>query len=337
MPPETSREKRTPQPSAEAIPHDQLLKTLLETFFWEFLEILDPRLAKKVEPASLEPLDREFFTDLPKGRRRQLDLLMRARLRQGRHQLFLVHVEIERNFRRRHAQRMVRYFFQLKGRYPDEPILPIVLYLKGGTEAHQVVEWSEDAAGFQTFHFRFHALALSHQLAEDHIARPTPLGWALAALMISKRWDRVEHKIECLRRLADADLDEARRFLLLNIIETYLDLTKQDQQRYNRELAHQPNEEVKAMQLTWEQKHYFRGREEGLSEGREEGIAEGREEGRIVGSKETLIRQIEHRLGPLSKGWRRRIDAIVDRETLEDLATRLLDASSLDDLGLDDG
>ena len=84
MPPETLREPSTPQSPTEPVPHDQLLKTLLETFFWEFLEILDPRLADDVEPASLEPLDREFFTDLPKGQRRQLDLLMRARLRQGR-------------------------------------------------------------------------------------------------------------------------------------------------------------------------------------------------------------------------------------------------------------
>ena len=91
------------------------------------------------------------------------------------------------------------------------------------------------------------------------------------------------------------------------------------------------------MQLTWEQKHYFRGRREGIVEGREEGIARGREEGRIVGSKEILIRQIEHRLGPLSKARRQRIEAIDDAATLEDLATRLLEASSLDDLGLGKG
>ena len=321
---EPARDPSSQTIASEPVPHDQLLKTLLETFFWEFLEILDPRLARGVEPSSIEPLDRELFTDVPKGRRRQLDLLMRARSPEGQHQIFLVHVEIERTFRKRHARRMAQYFFLIKSRYPDEPILPIALYLKGGTKGHQVLEWSEDAAGFQAFRFRFHALALSHQLAEDHVERPNPLGWALAALMTSRKWDRVEQKVECLRRLADAELDEARRFLLLNIIETYLHLTRPEEQRYNKELTRETNEEVKVMQLTWEEKHFYRGREEGVAKGR------------IEGSKATLIHMIEHRLGPLSEARRRSLESIEDSATIDDLATRLLDAASFADLGLEE-
>lgn len=67
----------------EPIPHDQLIKTLLETFFPELLDLVVPELADKIDPDGLETLDKETFTDLPRGRRREVDLLVRAPLHDG--------------------------------------------------------------------------------------------------------------------------------------------------------------------------------------------------------------------------------------------------------------
>ena len=308
-------------------PHDQLLKTVLWSFFPELIALVDPNLARRVDPTRLESLDKELFTDLPQGRRREVDLLVRARLRDGRPRLVLVHVEIETEFRKRHAARMLRYYFQIRSRFPDESVLPIALYLEGGPAGHRVLGESDRVAGFEVLRFRYHAIGLSQELAETHLDRSNALGWALAALMKSKRYSPAEHKLECLRRIATAGLDEARSFLLANIVETYLDLTGFEAEQYNRRLAEETYGEIRSMQLTWEEKHYYRGHEEG----RAEGIVEGRAEGQ----RRTLIRLIEVRLGPLPDAIRKRLGALDDPDELDRLATRVLDAHSLDDLGLD--
>ena len=313
--------------STAPTPHDQLIKTVLEAFFFEFLELLDPAIAERIDPRSFETLDKEIFTDLPAGDRREVDLLVRARLlddsassAKSNPRLFLVHVEIEATFRRVSQQRIARYYFLLKSRFPGQPILPIALFLKGGPKGPSVSEWAESVAGFTVCRFQFLTLGLSRDLAERHLRRSNPLGWGFAALMRSERFDNVARKLECLQRIARAELDEARRFLLLNIVETYLELTNDERERYNKALECEVDREVKAMQLTWEEKHYYRGRDEG----------------RLDGAHKTLLRQIEHRLGPISEQAKRRLTSIRDERSLEALATQLLDAKSLADLGLDE-
>ncbi|MEZ4631100.1 MAG: hypothetical protein R2880_10395 [Deinococcales bacterium] len=46
----------------EAIDHDQIFKTLLESFFFEFVELFFPRLAQYVDVESLEPLSLKQLT-----------------------------------------------------------------------------------------------------------------------------------------------------------------------------------------------------------------------------------------------------------------------------------
>lgn len=47
-----------------AIDHDQRFKILLETFFFEFLELFFPKFASSVEPSSIEFLQQEVFASL---------------------------------------------------------------------------------------------------------------------------------------------------------------------------------------------------------------------------------------------------------------------------------
>ena len=222
-----------------------------------------------------------------------------------------------------------------KGRYPNHAVLPIVLYLRGGPKGQAVLQWVEETAGFEVCRFRCLALGLSGDQAERHIEAENPLGWALAALMGSERLDNVERKLACLRRIARAPVDEARKFLLFNIVETYLELTQDEHQRYKLKLDDEKDDEVHTMQLTWEERHYYRGWDEGLDMGRQEGRQEGLEEGELEGIRKTLRHQIEYRLGALTEAQRKRLDTIRDAEALEELAKRLLDARSLADLGFD--
>lgn len=50
-----------------SMPHDQLFKELLQAFFREFMELFFADIAGRQDFSHLSFLDKELFTDLPKG------------------------------------------------------------------------------------------------------------------------------------------------------------------------------------------------------------------------------------------------------------------------------
>src|SRR5262245_44886156 len=98
---------------AETSSHDQLCKDLLRAFLEEFVRLLAPSIAEKLDLRSPEYLDKETFTDLPYGKHRYLDVVAKVPSRQRKPELILVHVEIEVVAREEISGRMWRYFMQL--------------------------------------------------------------------------------------------------------------------------------------------------------------------------------------------------------------------------------
>ncbi|MEM9597854.1 MAG: DUF4351 domain-containing protein, partial [Acidobacteriota bacterium] len=251
-------------------------------------------------------------------------------------------VEVEGRYQRAMARRMWRYYLHLKLRYPDVPVLPVVLYLRGGPRGLELVEVRERVwNGPETSVFRFVAFGVSRCEAAEYLSRPEPMSWALASLMRAPGGDRVALKLGCLRPIAGADLDEARRFLLLNAVETYVELSEEESSRFAASLADE-TEEVRTMETTWADKLIAKGIQQGLAQGVEQGLAQGVEQGlaqgvatgRREGMVDTTVRLLEKRFGRLPGASRRRIDGL-DERGLEALADRLLEAASLRDLGLD--
>ena len=314
-------------PESAATPHDQLLKTLLRAFFLEFVELVDPEVARSLDPESVESLDKEVFTDLPRGKRREMDLVFRVRPWRGPPEILLVHIEVERAFSASHAARMARYYFQLKLRYPEPPILPIVLFLKGGPAGVERHTWCDSLGSKTICRFDYLAMGLSTRLAEEFLQESNPLAWSLAALMRPGNQSRPSLKLACLKRIVTAKLDEARRFLLANLVETYLQLTPEEQERYRRLLGRDSCQaEVETMEQIWSEKM--------IAKGRQEGIAKGRQEGRREGALAVLLSQIEHRFGEIPSTARQRLETRATNGSLDDLARRLVDARSLEDLDL---
>jgi predicted transposase YdaD len=60
----------------------------------------------------------------------------------------------------------------------------------------------------------------------------------------------------------------------------------------------------------------------------------GRVEGREQGVRQTLLRQLGLRFGPISEDVRRRIEAIGSLERLNQIAEQILVARSLEEMGL---
>src|SRR2546430_2575524 len=110
------------------IDHDQLFKKLLKEFFLEFVALFLPAVRAYLDPAKLEFLDKELFTDLPVSEKRYADLLVKAGFK-GQPSYFLLHVEPESSRRRKRgefARRMFDYFALLTRDY-RLPVYPVAL------------------------------------------------------------------------------------------------------------------------------------------------------------------------------------------------------------------
>lgn len=308
------------------MPHDQLFKTLLRRFFGDFVRIVLPDAAKRLRLEAPRFLEKELFTDLVDGRQRRLDLVAQVESVDGEPEIILVHLEIEARARPGVMdQRMWRYAMQLRLRH-GAPVLPIVLYLRGGPPGVSERRVDESFAGLLLTSFRYFVFGLARSEAADYLARGETLAPALASLMGHTGRSAAEHKLDCLRPVARAAVDEAARFLLVNCIETYVQLDRADREEYERLLAEEPTEEVAAMEMTWADTLEAKG----MEKGRREGLAEGE----VKGMRAVIEDQLERRFGTLSPRSRKRLEAIDSPDELSRLAGRVLDAGSLDELGL---
>jgi hypothetical protein len=252
----------------------------------------------------------------------------------------LVHVEIETQFGAGIELRIWEYFMMLRVRHAL-PVLPILVTLRGGPPGVHRGTVREDFDGKLTALFRYRSLGLSGCRAEDWLARPEPIAWAFAALMRPGNWSRAELMLRCLRRIATSGVTELRKQVLVNWVETYVQLTGQDALELQRLLDLEGNEEIKAMELTWLGKAEARGVEKGIEQGMQKGIEQGIERGIKKGiaqgvdqMRRVVLRQIEQRFGAVPAKVRRKIEAIDGFEPLADLAERVLVVDSVADLGL---
>jgi predicted transposase YdaD len=131
-----------------------------------------------------------------------------------------------------------------------------------------------------------------------------------------------------MERVEQSGLDEARKFLLLTLIETYFELAEDERPKFERLLSQERYREVKKMQLTWVDKMKEEGRKEGRQEGRQEGQREGK--------REALLRLLTSKFGPLPEKTASRVRAIESLEQVDRYLDRVLVASSLADMGLGD-
>jgi predicted transposase YdaD len=125
-----------------------------------------------------------------------------------------------------------------------------------------------------------------------------------------------------VERVVQSGLDDARKFLLLHIIETYFVLAGAQRDKFDRALLQERYREVRKMQMTWMEKIEKKSRKEGRAEGLREG------------KREALLRQLETKFGPLPEEVASQVRAVESIEELDACLDRVLVAASLDDMGL---
>jgi len=320
-----------------ALPHDQLWKQLLWAFFQDFMVLFFEDVARELDFEKAELLDKEQFTDLPTGKRRELDLVVKVRTKDGNPEIVLIHVEVERKRRAAMARRMWEYYSLLRLRH-RLPVFPVVVYLSPGAGGANEETFEETLFGRCVHRFCYAAIGLPDLPAERYLESPIILGPALSALMRSSGMSRVEHKLRALGRLARAGIDEARQSLLAHVVGTYMELSSSEERDFERLMSDPSHEEAREMVNIFEQRGIQKGIEQGIERGIEQGIEKGIErgvaEGLLQGQRRVLVNLLQRRFGRITSEVASRIEAITDSGRLDELATRVLDAASLEEMGI---
>ena len=191
-------------------------------------------------------------------------------------------------------------------------------------------EYRIDFPDLAVLSFRFRVVQLNQMAWQDFEKRTNPILAALMANMRRGPQEGARVKLACLRMLAKLQLDPARRELVSVFVDSYLELTMEEEEQLGTELQElQPQEKESVMEIvtSWMKK----GLEQGRVEGRQEGRQEGRLEGRKEGGRTVLLRQLRKRLGDLDPTIEKQIESL-SADRLEQLGEALLDFSSLADL-----
>jgi putative YhgA-like transposase len=289
--------------------HDSVFKKLLEDFLADLLRLAVPDLAGRLDLTNPVFLKQEFITI--QGQQKLVDLLAKVPVLGADGGLLLLHVEVEARASAEMAWRLWRYRNHIQAAH-DTRVVTIVLYLDRGQAGVRVRALEDDLFDMGFVDFTYIAFGLAGCAAGEYLARPEPLAWALAALMRRGSLTRPELKLACLRRIAAADLSDARRLRLVNCVDAYLELNSEEEAQYARLCTVRENREVKKMAMTWSERLEAKGMEKGLQ-----------------ALKRVLLRLLEQRFGPLPEETRERVEAISSLDRLTRLSERVLTARSL--------
>ena len=126
--------------------------------------------------------------------------------------------------------------------------------------------------------------------------------------------DWLELRREMLTRVLESELDEARKYLLVNVIETYFKLSGEEVARFRRLLSGEEYRKMHEVELTYFDELELKGV--------------------LKGKRETLLRLLTAKFGPLPEDTAARIAGISSALELDTYLDRVLTANSLQQIGL---
>lgn len=110
--------------------------------------------------------------------------------------------------------------------------------------------------------------------------------------------------------------------LLVNLVETYLELSDTEEREFEELVGREELAEVREMLTVYEERGYRRGREEG------------REEGVVGGKQDWLLRTLRLKFGALPAAVEARVAALTSEAELDACLERVLRAVSPEETGL---
>ncbi|MDD2373308.1 MAG: DUF4351 domain-containing protein [Syntrophomonadaceae bacterium] len=295
--------------------HDRLFKELLKTFFNEFIEIFFPQVYEAIDLENIHFLEQELFTDVTRGDRHLVDILVQTRLKEEPG-IILVHVENQASVERDFAERMFVYFSRLYQGHRCR-ILPITVF--SYPQKHDEPDYFKLEFPFMpVLDFRFLILELRKHNWRNYIRSNNPAAAALLSKMGYQKKERVQVKLEFLRMLVRMELDPARMTLLTGFFETYLRLNEEEEKQLEAEIGKIDAKEVEIMMeitTSWEQK----------------GRVKGRAEGKVEGQADLLIRLLQKKFANIPPEMENQVKAL-PAEKLQQLAEAIFDLETIEDV-----
>ncbi|MEL7035027.1 MAG: DUF4351 domain-containing protein [Cyanobacteria bacterium J06592_8] len=289
------------------IDHDRLFKELIQTFFWEFIELFLPEILEYVEQDTLTFLPEEIFTDVTSGEKRKVDLLTQVKW-QEQNRYFLIHLENQAYNQREFERRMFHYFARLDAKYLL-PIFPIVIFSYDEPKRPEKSQYIVNFPNRKILEFNYVAIQLNNLNWRSFLNQPNPVAAALMAKMNFAPEERVRVKLECLRMLVTLQLNPAKIELISGFIDTYLRLNLTEEQQLETELE-QANlaEEEQIMEIvtSWMEKGIERG------------------------EQKIIKRLLKQRFNNMTPTLENRINGL-SSEQIENLADSIFDFQSLED------
>ncbi len=297
------------------MPQDQLFKELLQAFFREFLELFYPAIAARLDFQRVTFLDKEAFADVPEGSRREADLVAQVHTLEGEPELLLFHFEVQTQRRREMPYRMFEYYALLRLRR-RLPVLPIVVYLAPGAGGLVQEGYTESLFDTEILTFRYNVVGLPDLSAANYLDLDNPLGPTLSALMHSDEGSRVVRRLASMQKRSLLLTDDARRSLLLNIIERYLPLNAAEEAELQERIAQPELREVRDVITSYE----------------ERGIEQGIRQGILRGKHQAVLLVVRSRFGEVPEAVVSQIEAVTEATELDTLLQRALTAADAQDL-----
>ena len=158
-------------------------------------------------------------------------MIAEVRSRTGEPALLLIHIEVQAEWRADFPVRMFQYYAMIWLRY-RLPILPFAVYIRGGSGLTEE-EYRVRLVGWEGLRCPYRCVGLAKLNAETYAEKKSAVGAALAALMDrSKVKEPLNLRGLLLERVGASEHDEARKFLLAHMIESYWQLTKKEAPRF---------------------------------------------------------------------------------------------------------
>lgn len=298
------------------ISHDKVFKTLFQLHLQDLVELLERDIGPHLDCSRVRYPSGEAFAELKKAGHLNPDLVAHVPRRDAGIPV-LLHAEIESRFRGDMVSRMWKYFTHLSAQNLDAMVIPLVVYLKGGPPGLREHVTANRLGSFVPVAFRHLSLGLSGCLAEEWLEKPQMLAAALAACMRSKTWDRVEHKLQCMRRVMH-ETNPERQYLLAQVVENYLKLTDEEDARYRAALVREEKTMV-PFPLTFQ---------EALAENE----ARGEKRGKLEGIRESILLLLDSRFGAIPSSLRDKLAAVSEQARLKQIFVRAAQAPSVAEL-----
>lgn len=151
-------------------------------------------------------------------------------------------------------------------------------------------------------------------------------------------------KMECLRRIEKSQVSGWHKEVLVNWVQTHVQLSETDAAEFRRLLELKKNKGVRGMQLSWlgkaEAEGMKKGWEKGLEKGLQKGLAQGakmadrQNRQNVTRMRRAVLQLLRRQFGPVPQSVRQRLQAVDSIEPLAQVVERAPLARSLEDLGL---